>query len=138
MGIKAQTKVQWNVKEITAQIENEMMDRLEKAGERVAHVARQNVPIGAVTRPAYGGVPWTARKSGSLKKSIRVTRLPGDPNNDIRVYAGGIDVDGIDTYYARWVEYGSVNTPPKVPHRPFLRPALRSCRNDIKAIMETK
>ena len=138
MGVKAQVKTKWNADIITSDIEREMMNRLEKAGNLVAASARQRVPIGTVTRPAYGGVPWTARKSGSLKKSIRVTRLPGDPNNDIRVYAGGIDVDGIDTYYARWVEYGSVNTPPKVPHRPFLRPALRSCRNDIKAIMESK
>jgi HK97 gp10 family phage protein len=135
MGVKAQVKAKWNADIITTEIEHEMMNRLEKAGNLVAASARQRVPIGTVTRPAYGGVPWTARKSGSLKKSIRVIRLSGDPNLDIRVYAGGVIVDGIDTYYAKWVEYGSVKTPPKVPHRPFLRPALRNCKSGIMTIM---
>lgn len=135
MGVKAQVKTKWDADVITTEIEHEMMNRLERAGHVVASAARQRVPIGTVTRPAYGGKSWTARKSGSLKKSIRVTRLQGDPNLDIRVYAGGIIVDGIDTYYAKWVEYGSVNTPPKTPYRPFLRPALRSCKSDIITIM---
>lgn len=135
MGVKAQVKAKWNADIITTEIEHEMMNRLERAGHAVAAAARQRVPIGTVTRAAYGGNPWTARKAGSLKKSIRVTRLSGDPNLDIRVYAGGMIVDGIDTYYAKWVEHGSVNTPPKAPHRPFLRPALRSCKGDIMTIM---
>jgi HK97 gp10 family phage protein len=104
----------WNPNKITAEIEKKAMDRLEKAGEVVASRARGIVPV----------------KSGKLKASIRVTRLKGDPKQNIRVYAGNRQKDG--PFYAHMVEYGTV----KMKARPFLRPAINASKSSIKAIME--
>lgn len=104
----------WAPDKITAEIEKRAMDRLAKAGEIIAERARQNVPV----------------KSGKLKASIRVTRLKGDPKQNIRVYAGNRLKDG--PFYAHMVEYGTV----KMRARPFLRPALNASKAEIKSIVE--
>jgi HK97 gp10 family phage protein len=104
----------WHPEVITAEVEKKAMDRLARAGELVADKARQNVPV----------------KSGKLKASIRVTRLKGDPKQNIRVYAGSRQKGG--AFYAHMVEYGTV----KMPAKPFLRPALNSSKSEIKSIME--
>ncbi len=90
------------------------MDRLEKAGEIIAADARRRVPV----------------DTGRLKDSIRVTRLKGDPKQNIRVYAGNRLKGG--PFYAHMVEYGTV----KMRARPFLRPALNGSKAQIKQIME--
>jgi HK97 gp10 family phage protein len=104
----------WSLGEITAETEKMAMDRLEKAGELVAARARMKVPV----------------LTGSLKNSIRVRRLKGDPKQDVRVYAGSRDKGG--PFYAHMVEYGTV----KMAAKPFLRPALNESKAAIKGIME--
>lgn len=122
----------WSPGPITAEIEKKAMDRLAKAGEVVASKARQNVPVGK-NRPLYkGGKAWTARIAGTLKKSIRVTRLKDDPKLNIRVYAGARKSDELTAYYAHMVELGTVN----MRARPFLRPALNASKAQIKSIVE--
>jgi len=122
--------VNWAPDKITAEIEKRAMDRLEKAGESIASKARSKVPIGK-SRPPYksGNIKWSARQAGALKRSIRVVRLKGDPKLNIRVYAGSKEV-----FYARWVEYGSVNN--AVPRKPFLRPALNESKASIRSTVE--
>jgi HK97 gp10 family phage protein len=113
----------WHPEVITAEIEKRAMDRLEKAGGVVADRARQIVPV----------------DTGALRNSIRVTRLKGDPKQNIRVYAGnrvkgGSMKKGAErgAFYAHMVEFGTV----KMGARPFLRPALNASKNDIKSIVE--
>lgn len=104
----------WAPEQITVEIEKKAMDRLAKAGELVAVNARSRVPV----------------KTGKLRDSIRVTRLPGDPKQNIRVYAGNRQKDG--PFYAHMIENGTKN----MSARPFLRPALNGSRSGIMAIME--
>lgn len=104
----------WHPENITTEIENKAMDRLEKAGELVAYRARQNVPV----------------KSGKLRDTIRVVRLKGDPKLNVRVYAGNRIKDG--AFYAHMVEYGTV----KMSARPFMRNALSAAKGWIKQIVE--
>ncbi len=107
----------WNPDKITAEIEKKAMDRLEEAGQIIADKARQKVPV----------------QSGNLRDSIRVTRLKGDPKQNIRVYAGNRKKrDQGGAFYAHIVEYGSV----KMPAKPFLRPALNECRGRVKGIVQ--
>lgn len=120
-----------NLGVVSDKIEKELMDRLEHAGEMVADKARQLCPVGTTRRPAYkNGQPWTAREPGTLRGSIRVTRLKGDPNLDVRVYAGARGKTN-DGFYAGWVEYGSIHNVKK----PFLRPAAHEVGSNIEAIM---
>jgi HK97 gp10 family phage protein len=106
--------VDWSPDKITAEVEKKAMDRLQKAGEVVAKAARQKVPV----------------DTGKLRETIRVTRLPGDPKQDIRVYAGSRKKG--EAYYAHMVEYGTV----KMKAKPFLRPALNQSKTEIMNIME--
>jgi HK97 gp10 family phage protein len=98
------------------------MDRLERAAEVVADAARQRVPV----------------LTGTLKDTIRVTRLTGDPRRNIRIYAGsrikgGSMKKGAErgAFYAHMVEYGTV----KMRARPFLRPALNASKSTIQSIL---
>jgi HK97 gp10 family phage protein len=104
----------WHPENITAEIEKKAMDRLEMAGELVAARARGLVPV----------------DSGKLKDSIRVTRLKGDPKQNIRVYAGNRNKGG--AFYAHMVEYGTV----KMKARPFLRPAIESTKGMVRGIVQ--
>jgi len=65
-------RIDWHPEQVTAEIEKRAMDRLQKAGEMVAELARQKVPV----------------QTGKLKDSIRVVRLKDDSKLNIRVYAG--------------------------------------------------
>ncbi len=122
----------WAPEKITAEIEKRAMDRLEKAGELAAAKARQKFPLGAPppvgTRKSKSA--WMPMSKGDLLKSIRVTRLPGDPKLNIRVYAGGRWKGA--PFYARMIEYGTI----KMGARPFLRPALNQSKAAIMSIME--
>ncbi len=115
----------WNPKVADEQIMHAAMDRLEKVGHLIADKARQKVPIGKNVRAGAG--KWSGREAGALRSSIRVVRLKGDPNLNIRVYAGSTKV-----FYARWVEYGTA----KMKARPFLRPALNASKAEAQRILD--
>jgi len=117
----------WHPEEITLEIEKKAMDRLYSAGLLVASRARGMVPIGKNRPPYKNGKEWTERRAGTLKASIRVTRLKGDPKMNIRIYAGHRAA-----YYARWVEMGTK----KMAARPYLRPALNASKSSIKNMVE--
>lgn len=69
---------------------------------------------------------WTGRIAGSLRESIRKTEKYDRPGN-LRVYAGNKKV-----VYARFVEYGTVNTK---AHR-FMRPSFQAIKPTIKQRIE--
>ena len=121
--------VNWNPDLASAEVEREIMDGLERVGEKVASAAKQKVPVGVDRKPYGTGKEWTARRAGALRDSIRVVRLKGDPKMNIRVYAGSEKV-----YYGRFVEYGTV----KMKARPFLRPSLNQFKPLIAEIIGNK
>jgi HK97 gp10 family phage protein len=118
--------VDWSPEKITAEVEKKAMDRLEKAGEVVAARARAKFPLGAPP----GSKGWVPMSKGELLKSIRVTRLKGDPKLNIRVYAGGRWKGA--PFYAHMIEYGTI----KMGARPFMRPALNGSKSAVMGIME--
>lgn len=124
--------VNWSPERITAEIEKKAMDRLAKAGEIVAAKARGIVRIGLPRHRYRNGKAWTERVPGTLMRSIRVTRLHGDPKQNIRVYAGAKQSDKLTAYYAHMVEKGTIN----MAALPYLRPALNVSKAAIMAIME--
>ena len=98
------------------------MDGLEKACEQIADRARSLCPV----------------DTGTLRDTIRVRRLSGDPYLDVRVYAGsriegGGSKKGAErgAFYAHMVEYGTV----KMSKKPFLRPALNAVKGNIISII---
>ena len=103
----------WAPEKITVEIEKRAMDRLERAGQIVAAEAKRIVPV----------------KTGSLRNSIRVVRLPDDGKQNIRVYAGNRKKGG--PFYAHMIERGTI----KMPASPFLRPALNGSKNMILTLM---
>lgn len=122
----------WNPEIVTEEIEKRAMDRLEKAAENVAVIARRKFPLGAPP-PVVGSnkkKPWMPMSKGDLLKSIRVRRLKGDPKLNIRVYAGGRWKGA--PFYAHMIEYGTS----KMGARPFLRPALHQSRASILDTVE--
>jgi TP901-1 ORF40-like protein. len=122
-------KVEWNPGAITQEIETAAMDRLEEVANRVAEKARAYCPVGQISRPQRpGSKSWTERVPGTLKSSIRVRRLKGDPKLDVRVYAGNERA-----YYSRFVERGTV----KMKAKPFLRPAMNGASSAAAGLMES-
>ena len=118
----------WNPQIADNGIYNNAMDRLEAAGNAVAEKARSKCPVGTISRPMYktgiyAGKYWTQRDAGALKKSIRVVRKYGDPLHNVWVIAGNHKV-----YYAQIVEF----------YTPFLRPALRGTKSEIKRIIKQR
>ncbi len=95
---------------------------------------------------AYGA------KSGSLRKSGRITVFRKADVVGAYIKFGGIVVDGVDTYYAPWIELGTPGTEFKgkrgyfgrelkldseksrvpVEAKPFMRPALKSSTSTLR------
>lgn len=117
-------KVEWHPEQITAEIEKTAMDRLETAAGYVMGLARSLVPVGK-DKYKHGAL---YSRAGALKRTIRVVRQPGDPNQNIRVYAGKKNI--ID--YAAAIEYGTHD----ITARPYLRPALNAMKKRIIDIVE--
>lgn len=133
-------KVEWHPEEVTAEIEKKAMDRLEMCGDIVAEKAQAKFPLGKPEDLPNRKTkkPWKSMDTGTLRDTIRVVRLYGDPKLDVRVYAGnrvkgGSMKKGAErgAFYAHMVEFGTV----KMAARPFLRPALNSSKSEIKIIM---
>ena len=104
----------WAPQRITEQIEKRAMDRLAKAAEGIAARAKGRVPV----------------DTGKLRDSIRVTRLPGDPKLNVRVYSGGRWKGA--PFYAHMIEYGTS----KMAAKPFLRPSLNESKGNIMSTLE--
>lgn len=125
----------WNPKINDAAIYGNVMNRLEAAGNVIARNARRilqsKIGKGKTTGISHGvykraytkgkyhytGKYWTSREFGSLLKTIRVVRKHGDPTQDVWIMAGTKKI-----YYAQIVEF----------YMPFLRPALRESKTEIK------
>ncbi len=125
----------WNPKINDAQIYDNVMDRLEAAGNVIARNARKilqsKIGKGKTTGISHGvykraytkgkyhytGAYWTSREFGSLLKTIRVVRKYGDPTQNVWVMAGNKKI-----YYAQIVEF----------YMPFLRLALSGSKTEIK------
>lgn len=110
----------WNPQKYDGEFLEASMDRLEQAAEVVASKARRLVNV----------------RTGKLKDTIRVTKkhekygtgVAVFKERNVRVYAGTENVR-----YAWAQEYVP---PPK--GKPFLRPALRASKNEIREIIGGK
>ena len=74
-------------------------------------------------------------RTGSMAKSIKcskpVINRTGDAVGRVKFY--GKDKNGMQNWYkAIWIEYGAKNQ----PAQPFVRPAIKSCGNSIRAAMQ--
>lgn len=103
--------VGWDSKKIENAIGENCMTPLQEVADLVADEARRRCPV----------------NTGALRDSIRTARKKDA--KDIWIIAGNKKV-----YYARFVEYGTVNSPAK----PFMRPALKAAKARAKAIVEGK
>lgn len=127
MGRAKVTLKDWAPAVITAEIEKKAMDGIERACEQIAERARALCPVGKPWPMYKSGVAWTERVPGTLRNSIRVRRLKGDPVLNVRVYAGARQSDKLTAYYAGWVEFGRKG----MSKQPFLRPALDAVKGNI-------
>ena len=74
-------------------------------------------------------------KTGSMAKSIKcsnpVINRVGDAVGRVKFY--GKDKNGMPNWYKGiWLEFGTKNQ----PAQPFVRPAIKSCENSIRAAMQ--
>ena len=97
----------------------DILSDLRKAEKETRHVAvnvlREQAKV--VRDDARSRVPV---KTGSLQKSIRYS--VSKKNVTASIHAGGKKVNGINTFYAQFIEFGTKNK----PARPFLYPAGRA------------
>ena len=99
----------WDSKKIQGAIMINCMTKIQAVADLIANEARRRCPA----------------SSGALRGTIRTTKKK--EAKDIWVIAGDKKV-----YYARFVEYGTVNSPAK----PFMRPALSASKARAKKIVE--
>ena len=74
-------------------------------------------------------------RTGSMARSIKcskpVINRAGDAVGRVKFY--GKDKNGMQNWYKGiWLEYGTKNQPAD----PFVRPAIKSCENSIRAAMQ--
>lgn len=124
----------WNPNRADREFEHIAIERLIKAAKIVKAAARRRCPVGTIERPVHGD-PYTMRKPGQLRKSIRVVRKKTptgrafSKKRNVRIYAGHFLA-----FYAHWVEHGTSRT----PAQPFLRPALEESIPMIKTLIGAK
>jgi HK97 gp10 family phage protein len=119
-------RIDWFDKELIINVEKTTKRNIRKGCTLVARAARAKCPVGVIERDIAktgknAGKPWTARKPGTLKKSIRVRMSKGKKLSG-QVIAGARSSKELTAYYAAIVEHGSSKT----PAQPFLRPSLEA------------
>lgn len=75
------------------------------------------------------------KKTGSMASSVKCSKptinKAGDAIGRVKFY--GKDKNGMLNWYkAIWCEYGTINQ----PARSFVRPAIKSCENGVRAAMQ--
>lgn len=124
----------WNPNIADQEFEHIAIERLVKGAKIVKAIARRRCPVGTISRSVHGD-PYTARKPGQLRKSIRVVRkkTPSgrafSKKRNVRIYAGNFLA-----FYAHFVEHGTSRT----SAQPFLRPAFRESIPMIKTLIGAK
>ena len=114
--------VEWHGTRIFKEVEDAVLGNEKSSAERIFRDAKRNCPVGEWERsvsggPKHGGKSWTARKPGTLKKSIELHKSKFKDGGYI-VGAGNFDV-----FYASFVELGIPAH--GIPKKSFLRGALK-------------
>jgi len=126
-------EIVFNFEQYDGQIAKSCMDRLRKAGAVIRDAAKNKCVVGTISRPAPdGGKVWMEREPGALKETIRLAEKTGEKGlegRDVRIIAGNYK-----TWYATQVEFGRGGW--KGGAHPFLRPAMRSTKNEVQSILE--
>ena len=105
-------KFEWYDKEFLKKTTKEAHRACKRGAQIVRNDAKRRVPV----------------ESGALKRSIRVKESKFKEKGGYIVLTGGI-VSGKDTYYWRWVHYGSKRH--KKERVPYMTQALEANRNKI-------
>lgn len=101
--------------------------KLDKIAGIMAEEVKKSVPEGEVTRPVYQSGPyagkyWTARESGSLKKSVRVTK-----RGEGRAHNTWVMVGHTKAYYGKIREF----------KKPYFRPAVTRSKAKITRMLRS-
>lgn len=115
--------LEWEDKRLIAEVQAVSRKAIRKGLVTVARSAKAKCPVGVDERfvaktGANAGKPWTARKPGTLKRSIR-TRMSKKKLSG-QVIAGARSSTEQTAFYAGMVEFGTKN----MPAQPYLRPAI--------------
>lgn len=70
-------------------------------------------------------------RTGTLRKSLKMSRIKKSKDGDVSVYIGDIDKKA---FYAKFIEFGYS----RMPARPFLQPALQRNERQILQIIRRK
>lgn len=130
---------EWEDKRLLMQVEDVSRKNIKKGLKVVERAAKAKCPVGTEFKSTYGGNASAERVPGSLKKSIRSRtsrkKLEGQviagenlytkKGRKTKAYSQG----KIDTFYARFVEFGTS----KMMAQPFMRPALEE---NFDAVMD--
>lgn len=127
-------KIVWNSKKIIDEINAKKEIAAKKIAAQIKKSAQELCPVGewernVAAKGRYKGKSWTARKPGTLKKSIRYKKSKYKDGGCI-VTAGGLDA-----FYASFVELG-VEIKNLKRKKPFLRPALDKNKQIYKKEIE--
>lgn len=120
------SNVKWYDEEFIAAVNVTVRKDITKGLKVVQKAAKARCPVGIEERfvaktGKHAGKPWTARRPGTLKKSIR-TRMSKKKKLSGQVIAGGRSSTKLTAYYALIVEVGSAKHGRTA--YPYLRPAL--------------
>ena len=138
-------KLNWGGDELKRLTREKAFTACKSAAHAVLAEAKRTCPVEQAPAHSFGSgaKSWQRRVPGSLRASGRINTF--DQGGAVGAYVvfgsnhGRYLVNGIDTYYAPFVElgtpghifYGKAKIPIKA--NPFLRTALRARRGEIKA-----
>ena len=127
------SEIKFNFEQYDGQIAKASMDRLRKAADIIRDAAKAKCVVGTVTREVKAGQKfWMERTPGAMRDTIRTVEKKGAHGlvgRDVRVYAGNKK-----TWWATQMEFGRGGW--KGGAKPFMRPALRSTKSEVQAVIE--
>lgn len=114
--------LKWYPEKFKKEVDDATFDKIVNGAKLVLKDAERTAPVGTIAREGNRG--YKRRKPGTLRKSGRISTFRNEDGSGAYIKFGGRGhiVDGVDTYYAIFVE---------LTGKPFLRMALKRNRNKI-------
>lgn len=124
MTVQGAARLQKKLHQLPAAYQQEIFKAMEMGAEATASMARGLVPVDTGTLRRSINWTWGDAPEGSMVLSDKEAPKGAEVGaiEKITVYAGGPDA-----YYARWVEFGTVNQ----PAQPYFYPAWRSSKKKV-------
>lgn len=141
----------WQAQRVGNAVQDICEDAVWGGAERILKKAQASCPVetddSVASRSGSDKVKRYGASSGALRKSGRIAKFKKSGVVGAYVLFGGITVDGVDIYYAPFVELGTpgttfqskkgyfghkVSARVAVEAKPFLRPSLKSTQSQVK------